>query len=232
MIRVFLPSLAISALLALSACSANGNADLDSLEGKASYATGVNIGRQLNQQGAEIHIPSLAQGLADVFDGSELQLTDEEMRQAMVEYQAHLQAAQTQRRAELAERNQEEGAAYLEENGSRDGVTTTESGLQYEVLTTGSGPRPAATDEVSVHYQGTLIDGTEFDSSLDGDPVTFPLNRVIAGWTEGLQLMNVGSKYRFVIPGNLAYGVQGRGPLIGPNATLVFEVELIGITDR
>ncbi len=125
--------------------------------------------------------------------------------------------------------NQSEGDAYRSENGRRSEVETTASGLQYEVLVEGSGARPSATDRVRVHYRGTLIDGTEFDSSLDGDPLTFPLNGVIPGWTEALQLMSVGSKYRIVLPPELAYGAAGSPPDIGPDATLIFEVELLNI---
>ena len=131
---------------------------------------------------------------------------------------------------ETAEKNKIEGDAFLAENKNKEGVKTTESGLQYEVITAGEGSKPKATDQVSVHYVGTLIDGTEFDSSHKrGQPATFFLNRVVKGWTEGLQLMPVGSKYRFYIPSELGYGERGAGPKIGPNATLTFEVELLEI---
>ena len=144
-----------------------------------------------------------------------------------------MQTAQQQQFEEATERNIAEGQAYLAENGQREGVVITESGLQYEVLTQGDGPRPSATQQVSVNYRGTLIDGTEFDSSYErGEPATFPVNRVIGGWTEALQLMSVGSKYRLVIPSNLAYGERGSGPTIGPNATLIFEVELLAIVEQ
>ena len=129
-----------------------------------------------------------------------------------------------------ADKNLQEGKDFLAANGKKDGVTTTASGLQYEVITQGDGASPSATDKVTVHYKGTLLDGTEFDSSYKrGETATFPLNRVISGWTEGLQLMKTGSTYRFFIPPDLGYGAHGAGRMIGPNATLIFEVELIKI---
>ena len=132
--------------------------------------------------------------------------------------------------AKSADENKTEGAAFLAENAKKEGITTTSSGLQYKILTQGNGAKPSATNSVTVHYQGTTLDGKEFDSSYKrGEPATFPLNRVIAGWTEGLQLMQEGSKYRFYIPSNLAYGPKGAGRDIGPNATLIFEVELIKV---
>jgi FKBP-type peptidyl-prolyl cis-trans isomerase len=132
--------------------------------------------------------------------------------------------------SEMAEKNKTEGAAFLAENAGKEGIITTDSGLQYEIITASEGDKPAASNQVTVHYKGTTLDGTEFDSSYSRNaPATFPLNRVIAGWTEGVQLMSVGSKYRFFIPSELAYGAQGAGGAIGPNATLIFEVELLSI---
>lgn len=132
--------------------------------------------------------------------------------------------------SEMAEKNKTEGAAFLAENASKEGIISTDSGLQYEIITATEGDKPAASNNVTVHYKGTTLDGDEFDSSYSRNaPATFPLNRVIAGWTEGVQLMSVGSKYRFFIPSELAYGAQGAGGAIGPHATLIFEVELLSI---
>jgi FKBP-type peptidyl-prolyl cis-trans isomerase len=219
--------------LAVGACNAGSSADLESFEGRSSYAVGVDFGNNLKRTGVEFDIPSLMMGVSDVLEDREPQLTNEEIGQVLQELSTQMQQAQQQQVGEVSQRNTAEGQAYLAENGQRDGVTTTESGLQYEVITQGNGARPAATDQVSVNYRGTLIDGTEFDSSYErGEPATFPVNRVIGGWTEALQLMPVGSKYRLVIPSNLAYGERGSGANIGPNATLIFEVELLGIVEQ
>ena len=210
-------------------CSGGSSADLESLEGRASYAIGVNFARGLARDNVPLDMDVFILGVTDVLEGREQRLTDDEIGEAFQQLRTQLQDQQQQQFAENAQRNIDEGEAYLAENGKREGVTTTASGLQYEVLTQGTGTRPSAADRVSVHYRGTLIDGTEFDGSLDGDPVSFPVNGVIPGWIEALQLMPVGSKYRLVIPSNLAYGERGSGPVIGPNATLIFEVELLEI---
>ena len=216
-----------------SACGTGSSADLESFEERSSYAVGVDIGNNLARTGVEFDVPVLVQGLSDVLDEREPQLTDEEIREVLQELSTQAQATQREQYDEAAGRNVTEGQAYLAENGQRDGVITTESGLQYEAITQGNGPKPGATDEVSVNYRGTLIDGTEFDSSYErGEPVTFPVNRVIGGWTEALLLMPVGSKYRLVIPSDLAYGERGSGANIGPNATLIFEVELLAIVGQ
>jgi len=218
--------------LAFGACQSGPSADLESFEGRSSYAVGVDIGNNLERTGVDLDLPGVLRGISDVLEGRDAQLTDAEVREVLQELGQRMQVAQAQQFEEATTKNAEEGAAYLAENGNREGVVTTASGLQYEVLTQGDGPRPSATDQVSVHYRGTLIDGTEFDSSYENDqPVTFPINRVIPGWTEALQLMPVGSKYRFVVPSNLAYAERGSGPAIGPNATLIFEVELLGIVE-
>ncbi len=197
---------------------------------KLSYAIGMDIGRSLQNLGADIDEAALSEGISDRLNGRKLKLSDEEaikVQQAFFKKRAEKQAAE---RKAQAEKNKVEGEKFLAENAKRKGVHVTESGLQYEVLKQGDGPRPKATDRVKVHYRGTLIDGTEFDSSYArGEPVVFPLGGVIKGWTEGVQLMNVGSKYRFYLPPELAYGERGAGQRIGPNATLIFEVELLGI---
>jgi len=202
----------------------NLNNEIDSV----SYSLGVNIANNIKSQGFDdINPAAMAKAIEDVYtEGSEPMITAEEAGNFLNNYFQTLQA----KKQEAATK---EGAEFLAQNAARPEVTTTESGLQYEVLTQGDGPKPAATDEVTVHYHGTLPNGEVFDSSVDrGQPATFGLNQVIKGWTEGVQLMNVGSKYRFVIPSDLAYGPRGAGGKIGPNATLVFEVELLSIAGK
>ena len=204
--------------------------DPESLRERASYAIGVDIANNIEQMQDDIDLDVLIQGLRDALSDRDPRMDQEEMSQVLQEFMTSVQAANAQRRDELMETNQQEGAAFLAENGSKEGVTETPSGLQYEVLTQGDGPLPQATDVVSVHYEGRLLNGKVFDSSYErGEPATFPLNNVIAGWTEGVQLMNVGSKFRFYIPGDLAYQERGAGADIGPNATLIFDVELLAI---
>jgi FKBP-type peptidyl-prolyl cis-trans isomerase len=216
--------------VALVSCS-SPKADLDSVEGKSSYAMGLDIGKAMVANQAEIDLPSLIAGLTDAIEQREPLLTEEETEQVLRELAMRMRQAAAERQSAAMETNKSEGAAYLADNASREGVVTTESGLQYEILEQGSGPKPAATDSVTVHYRGQLLDGTVFDSSYGGDPPTFPVSGLIPGWTEALQLMNVGGKYRLVIPSDLAYGEQGSQPVIGPNATLVFEVELLAIVN-
>ena len=191
---------------------------------KVSYSLGVNVAKSVKNQGLEsIDSEAIAQAFTDVFVGNELKISEQESNVILQEYFGKLaQKAQSQ--------NVEAGQNFLAENAKRDGVVTTATGLQYEVLTEGSGDSPKETDQVTVHYHGTLIDGTVFDSSVErGQPATFPVNGVIPGWVEALQLMNPGAKFKLFIPSNLAYGERGAGGAIGPNATLIFEVELISI---
>ena len=198
---------------------------------KVSYALGMGIGRQLNDMGAEsLNIDDFAQAIKDVLAGGKTQL-DAYEAQAIV--QEFFQKQEEKQRASAAERHKalkQQGEQYLAENGKKDGVVTLPSGLQYQVLQEGNGRKPKATDQVKCHYEGMLVDGTLFDSSIQrGEPATFPLNGVIAGWTEGLQLMQEGAKYRFFIPYHLGYGERGAGASIPPFAALVFDVELIEV---
>ena len=196
---------------------------LETDEDRLSYSLGVLISENLKQQNFEdLNLDLLYQGIGQNTAG-ESQLTVDEARE-------HLQTYQRKLQDEKAEAAKEAGKAYLDENAKREGVQVTDSGLQYEVVADADGEKPGIDDTVKVHYVGTLEDGTEFDSSVArGEPAEFPLKGVIPGWTEGLQLMPVGSKYRFVIPSELAYGDRGAGPRIGPGATLIFDVELIEI---
>ena len=202
-------------------------AQLDTDEQRAGYGMGVNIGSTLAGQGLlqDLDLDAMIMGIRDSISG-ELQISEEEIMAALQTLQMKKQA---EAEAEIAAQAQA-GVAFLAQNGERSGVTTTASGLQYEVITSGSGgAKPKETDTVNVHYHGTLMDGTVFDSSVErNEPISFPLNGVIPGWTEGLQLMGVGDKYRFFIPSDLAYGDSGAGP-IPPNSTLIFEVELLSI---
>ncbi|QKK02199.1 MAG: FKBP-type peptidyl-prolyl cis-trans isomerase [Pseudomonadota bacterium] len=204
--------------------------DLETPEERLSYTIGMDIGSSLADQGLELDLDLLIEALRASYLGEETLLTEE---QALAERDAFMQRRQQQleeQRQEDAARNLEAGQAFLAQNREREGVVETESGLQYRVIEEGDGASPAETDRVTVHYKGTLIDGTPFDSSYDrGEPATFALNQVIPGWTEGVQLMKEGAKYEFVIPADLAYGEQGRPGPIGPNSTLVFEVELLEI---
>ena len=199
---------------------------------KLSYALGLGIGQQLAQMGAGefLNISDFAQSITDVLQGNELQVPHREAQQIVNEYFQRQEQRLNAERAEKGKTAKEEGEKYLAENAKKDGVITTPSGLQYQVLRQGNGKRPTAKDTVKCHYEGFLIDGTVFDSSVQrGEPATFGLQQVIAGWTEGLQLMQEGGKYRFFIPYRLAYGEGGAGQLIPPFAALIFDVELIEV---
>ena len=197
---------------------------------KISYALGIGIGRQLSQMGAaDLNIDDFAQAIKDVIAG-DLKLGDAEAQQIVQEFFAKHEEKQKAEAAEKGKAAKQDGEKFLAENGKKEGVITTASGLQYQVLREGNGQSPKATDTVECHYEGTLIDGTKFDSSYDrGQTATFPLNQVIAGWTEGLQLMKEGGKYRFFIPYELGYGERGAGASIPPFSTLVFDVELVSV---
>ena len=198
---------------------------------KLSYALGLGIGRQLAQMGAEqLSIDDFAQAIKDVVAGGQLKLDEAEAQVIVQEFFQKQEEKQRAAAAEMGKKAKEEGEKYLAENAKKEGVVTLPSGLQYLVIKEGNGKRPKATDKVKCHYEGMLVDGTLFDSSVQrGEPATFPLNQVIAGWTEGLQLMSEGSKYRFFIPYTLGYGERGAGASIPPFAALVFDVELIEV---
>jgi FKBP-type peptidyl-prolyl cis-trans isomerase FklB len=213
---------------------ATAAAPLTTQKQKASYAVGANIGRGLHRDGVDVDPAIVARGLRDALAGAKLQLTDEEMKAALTTLTAEMKKKQDAETAAVSEANKKEGETFLAANKSKEGVTTLPDGLQYKILTPGNGPKPTPTDTVVANYKGTLINGTEFDSSYKrGQPVTFPVGQVIKGWTEVLQLMPVGSKWEVYIPSDLAYGPQGpgRGP-IGPNETLIFEIELVSIQPK
>ena len=198
---------------------------------KLSYALGLGIGQQLSQMGAsDISAEDFAQAIKDVLEGNELKVSHREAQTIVQDdFQKQEQKLQAQR-AEAGKAHKEAGEKYLAENAKKEGVITLPSGLQYQVLKEGNGKKPTAKDTVQCHYEGFLIDGTVFDSSIQrGEPATFPLQQVIAGWTEGLQLMQEGAKYRFFIPYRLAYGEGGAGNSIPPFAALIFDVELIQV---
>lgn len=206
---------------------------LDSEQAKLSYGIGMDIGMSLKTLDIELDRAAMFAAISDLLGDKELQLSHEEaieIKQAFFKQQAEEAAAE---RKALGEKNSKEGAAFLAEHAKKEGVTVTESGLHYQVIRKGEGIKPTLDDQVRVHYKGTLIDGTEFDSSYGrGEPISFPLAGVIPGWQEGVQLMSVGSKYRFVVPSDLGYGESGAGNTIGPNSVLIFEVELLDIIDE
>jgi FKBP-type peptidyl-prolyl cis-trans isomerase FklB len=196
-----------------------------------SYSLGVLLAKNLKQQGFDnLNADDMSKAIRDVLEGKPTMINPTEANQIVMQYQEKKAAEMEAENAKKFATNKEVGAAFLATNKERKEVTTTASGLQYEVMKKGDGPMPKTTDKVKVHYHGTLIDGTVFDSSVErGQPASFGVTQVIQGWVEGLQLMNVGSKYKFFIPYNLAYGERAAGPEIGPYSTLIFEVELLGI---
>jgi len=201
-----------------------------SLEERVSYGIGMNIAHDFQKQEFKVNADLLARGIKDAQAGGETLMSDEEVQATITELQELLKAKQAEKAKVIGEANKKAGAEFLAANAKKDGVKTTASGLQYKVIEEGTGKSPAATDKVKVNYRGSLVDGTEFDSSYKrGQPATFPVNGVIKGWTEALQLMKEGAKYQLVIPSELAYGERGAGPMIGPNSTLVFDVELLAV---
>jgi FKBP-type peptidyl-prolyl cis-trans isomerase len=229
--RIRIGVAAAAAALTLSACNqANAPAHLDTDNQKASYGIGLNIGHSLKTAADSLDMPAFQKGVEDALANRDPAVSEQELQAALNKFRQEVMAAEQQKQATMAQKNKTEGEAYLKENGAKSGVTTTKSGLQYEVLKQGTGPKPTEKDSVRVDYKGTLINGTVFDSSdKHGGPQTFAVGGMIAGFTEALELMPVGSKYRFVIPSDLAYGPQAASEEIGPNATLIFDIELLGI---
>jgi FKBP-type peptidyl-prolyl cis-trans isomerase FklB len=219
----------VATLLASTSLAQNVTELKDEKE-KVSYSIGLDIGNTFKKQNMDINPDILQAGLRDALSGKTPLLNDEQVKETMAEYSKTMMEAQANRAKEAGKKNLEIGAKFLAENKGKEGVKTTPSGLQYKVLKEGSGTPPTAVDTVETHYRGTLINGTEFDSSYKrNEPATFPVNAVIKGWTEALQLMKPGSKYQLFIPADLAYGERGAGQDIGPNETLIFEVELLGV---
>ena len=206
---------------------------LTTTKDKQSYAIGMNLGENLKAQSVDIDPTLLVRGVKDTLTGSKPLLTPEEERATLMELQAGLRKNQMEKMAKASEKNKKEGEEFLTANKAKPGVVTLPSGLQYKIMQAGTGPKPTATDSVSCNYRGTLIDGTEFDSSYKrGQPTTFPVSGVIKGWTEALQLMPVGSKWQLFVPAPLAYGDRAASAVIGPDATLIFEVELLSIQEK
>jgi FKBP-type peptidyl-prolyl cis-trans isomerase FklB len=210
--------------------STQEKAHVKTFKDSVSYSIGMNIGRDFKHQLIDIDADLLAQGIKDIVAGSTTILTDSQAQSVMMSFQKDLMGKQEAKNKELGDKNKKEGEDFLAANKTKEGVKVTASGLQYKVIKEGTGPKPKPEQTVQVHYRGTLIDGTEFDSSIKrGQPAEFQLTGVIKGWTEALQLMSVGSKWQLYIPAELAWGPQGTGRLIGPNAVVLFEVELLAI---
>ncbi len=225
-------ALVVAMSMILLACQGNtqSKVELKTTQDSVSYAIGTNIGTNLKQQKVDVNVAVLAAGIRHVVDSTQLMLTEEQAQEVMMAFQQRMMAKQQEEASAAGEKNRIDGEAFLAANKNKEGVKVTASGLQYKVLKMGSGPKPKADQTVTVHYRGTLIDGTEFDSSYKrGEPATFGVGQVIGGWTEALQLMPEGSKWELYIPSNLAYGDRGAGPTIQAGATLIFEVELLSV---
>ena len=215
------------------AAKASAPLALTTQKAKFSYALGMNLGASFKKQSVPVDPNILARGIKDALAGGKTALTEEQARAVLMEVQTEVRKKQQEEMQAAGEASKKEGATFLADNKSKDGIVTLPSGLQYKVLTQGTGPKPTASDTVVCNYRGTLINGAEFDSSYKrGEPATFPVNGVIKGWTEALQLMPVGSKWQLFIPSDLAYGERSPAPEIGPNSTLIFEVELLSIKAR
>lgn len=226
--RVFIILIIISLLFI--GCNDGEKIELNDQKAKVSYSLGFQVGTSYKDMGVELDAKTVTSGIMDALTGAESKLSEEEVRTVLQEFHKQLTQKKNSKMKIVGTKNQEEGVVFLTENKKKDGVVTLPDGLQYKIIKAGTGKQPIATDKVTVHYRGTLIDGTEFDSSYKrGTPATFGVNRVIKGWTEALQLMKEGAKWELYIPSELAYGPRGAGAQIGPNAVLIFEVELISI---
>jgi FKBP-type peptidyl-prolyl cis-trans isomerase FklB len=220
-------------LFLASQIGAQETSSLKDQKDKISYSIGMEIGRNLKRQSLDLNPDILSKGIKDAFSGGKALMTDQEMAEIMTAFQKEMMAKQQEAAKKLGEKNKKEGEAFLAENKKKEGVVTLSSGLQYKVIKPGTDKKPKATDTVKAHYRGTLIDGKEFDSSYRrGEPASFPVKGVIPGWSEALQLMGEGAKWQVFVPSNLAYGERGAGRDIGPNATLIFEIELISIQEQ
>lgn len=225
------------AVVAVAGCQqgqyeAAQGATLETDAQKANYGFGLQVGTSLKGLDSHLEMAAFLRGIQDAMEERDPAVTQDDIQNAMMQLQTTINEEQQAEMAVKGEENKQAGEAFLAENAAKAGVMTTESGLQYEVLREGDGPKPGPDDEVTINYRGTLPDGTQFDSSYDrGQPSTFQVGGVIQGFAEALQMMPVGSQYRFVIPADLAYGEAGSGPLIGPNQTLIFEVEMISISE-
>lgn len=220
----------LATLIGCGGASQEQDVTLESTDARLSYGVGLRMGQRMAADGMTVDVAAYAAGLEDAMNGAEAKLTDEEINTEMSAFQERRQAEAEAERLAQAQTNLEEGKAYMAEMSTGEGVQTTDSGLQFIVMEPGEGDNPVAADSVEVHYEGRLVDGTVFDSSFErGQTVTFGLTQVIPGWTEGLQLMKPGAKYKFIIPPELGYGEGGAGQMIGPNATLLFDVELIAV---
>jgi len=225
--------------MGLSACKqqSNGNLpkpDLNNKKDRVSYSIGYDMGQNFKHQDAEVNPAVLARGLSDALNGTkDTVLSQQDMQKAIQQFQSDMYQKRMKKQTALGKKNQKEEKEFLAKNAKKDSVHVTDSGLQYKILKKGTGPKPKASDEVTVNYEGRLPDGTVFDSSYKrGKPATFTVNHVISGWTEALQLMHVGAKWRLFIPSKLAYGSRGAGSRIGPNQMLIFDVQLLGIGNK
>ena len=222
----------LSIFLLTSQVYAEEQTSLKSQRDKASYIIGLDTGTNMKARSIDVDPDILLRGLKDGLEGNKPALEADDIHETMKVFKEEMEKKQEEERKKLAEKNKKEGEAFLAENKTKEGVKTLPSGLQYKVITEGTGKTPKATDTVTVNYRGTLIDGQEFDSSYKrGQPATFPVNGVIKGWTEALQLMKEGAKWQLFVPADLAYGEKGAGSVIGPDATLIFDVELISVEE-